>query len=77
MARKKSEPESHLIDGMDLPTQELAQPTEVSIDAFIALQGTCINLGNNLMAAQMEIDHLKRRVDELARVVQQNWGKVI
>lgn len=77
MAKKKPEPESHLIEGVGEQAQATPTAPEVGADAFIALQGTVINFGNNLISAQMEIDHLKRRVDALAKVIEQNYGKVI
>lgn len=77
MAKKKPEPESHLIEGVGEQVQATPTAPEVGADAFIALQGTVINFGNNLISAQMEIDHLKRRVDALAKVIEQNYGKVI
>jgi hypothetical protein len=77
MAKKKPEPESHLIDGIGEQSPSVEPSSEVGAEAFIVLQGTVINFGNNLISAQMEIDHLKRRVDALAKVIEQNYGKVI
>lgn len=69
MARKKTEPESHLGDGVDFPTEEVMQ-VKTEPEWVTNMQGHIIRLSN-------ENEALKRRVDALAHVVHQNWGKVI
>ena len=70
MAKKKPEPESHLIDGIGEQPQAVTPETQTEPEWATNLQGHVIRLSN-------ENEALKRRVDALASLVWQNWGKVI
>ena len=67
MAKRKSEPIETSEDGHPVETQQEAQaePSMVTL-----LQGDNIRIS-------AEVVELKARVDKLAHVVCQNWGKVI
>lgn len=71
MARKKPEPESHLIDGIGPQEPEVSQDSQPeSTDIITALQADNIRLSG-------ELESLKRRFDAVAALVWNNWGKVI
>lgn len=70
MAKRKPEPESHLIDGIGEPVTTVTPEPQTEPEWATNLQGHVIRLSN-------ENEALKRRVDALAKIVEQNWGKVI
>lgn len=70
MAKTKPKAESHLIDGMEPEPQAITPEPQTEPEWVINLQGDVIRLSN-------ENEALKRRLDEVAKIIWLNYGKVI
>jgi hypothetical protein len=70
MAKKKPEPESHLIDGIEHESQEITPEPQLDPEWVTNLQGHVIRLSNDNEA-------IKKRVDAMAAIIWQNYGKVV